>query len=129
MEKETALLSDLHFEHKVWTNELGFFEDEIHTFERRLEDLAKKYLPKREVMVDLEHFQNQFIRQIEVINELKHDIRMHEQYLSRTAEFKATSADQPVFKDHSQLREGMEIFRKIYAELKADFFRYAAKWI
>lgn len=129
MERENAFLSDLHFEHKVWMNELGFFEDEILTFERRLEELARKNLAKREVMVDLEHFQNQFIREKEVINELKHDTRMYEQYLSKTAEANPGAADQPAYKDHADLRENMDTFRKIYADLKADFFRYAAKWI
>lgn len=129
METENAYLSDLHFEHKVWMNELGFFEDEILTFERRLEELAKQHLPKREVMVDLEHFQNQFIRQKEVINEMKHNIRMHEKYLTEKAGAQPSQTDQPTFKDHSDIRERMEIFRKIYVDLKTEFFRYAAKWI
>ena len=129
MVSENAYLSDLHFEHKVWMNELNFFEDEITTFEHRLEELAKPNLTKREVMVELEHFQNQFIRQKEVINEVKHDIRMHQQYLIGVAEASPTTADQPKFQDHGDLRERMETFRKIYLDLKADFFRYAAKWI
>ena len=125
MATENALLSDLHFEHKVWINEMNFFEDEIQTFERRLEELARQYLPKREVMVDLEHFQNQFIRQKEVINELKHEVRMHEQYLVELAEANPTSIDQPKVKDHVALRERMETFRKIYLEL---FVKVRKNW-
>lgn len=129
MATENAFLSDLHFEHKVWINEMNFFEDEIKTFENRLEELARQYLPKREVMVDLEHFQNQFIRQREVINELKQDIRRHEQYLVQAVESNPAGVDKPNFQDHAALREKMETFRKIYLELKADFFQYAARWI
>jgi 3-deoxy-D-arabino-heptulosonate 7-phosphate (DAHP) synthase len=129
MVSENAYLSDLHFEHKVWMNELNFFEDEILTFEHRLEELARQYLPKREVMVDLEHFQNRFIRQKEVINQLKHEVRMHEQYLVQLAAANPTSVDQPKVQDHVELRERMETFRKLYLELKNEFFQYAAKWI
>ena len=129
MVSENAFLSDLHFEHKVWMNELNFFEDEIMTFEHRLEELAKQNLTKRDVMVELEHFQNQFIRQKEVINELKHDIRMHQQYLTGVAEANPTTSDQPKFQDHTNLRERMETFRKIYLDLKTEFFQYAAKWL
>lgn len=129
MATENALLSDLHFEHKVWINEMNFFEDEIQTFEHRLEELARQYLPKREVMVDLERFQNQFIRQKEVINDLKQEIRRHEQYLVQEAEANPAGVDKPNFRDHTALRERMETFRKIYLELKGDFFQYAAKWI
>jgi len=129
MISENAYLSDLHFEHKVWMNELNFFEDEIQTFEHRLEELAKQNLTNREVMVELEHFQNQFIRQKDVINDLKHDIRMHEQYLNKIVKANPDEVDQPKFKDHALLRERMEIFRKIYLELKSEFFSYAAKWI
>ena len=129
MVSENAYLSDLHFEHKVWMNELNFFEDELLTFEHRLEELARQYLPKREVMVDLEHFQNRFIRQKEVINQLKHEVRMHEQYLVQLAEANPTSIDQTKVQDHVALRERMETFRKLYLELKNEFFQYAAKWI
>lgn len=129
MVSENAYLSDLHFEHKVWMNEMNFFEDEIQTFENRLEELARQHLPKREVMVELERFQNQFIRQKDVINELKHDIRMHEQFLVEAAESNPSEVGKPNFPDHTLLRERMETFRKIYMELKGDFFQYAAKWI
>jgi len=129
METENAFLSDLHFEHKAWINELKFFEDEILTFERRLEEMAKRHLPKQEVMVELEHYQNQFIRQKEVINDLKHDIRMHEQYLTKKVGANPDSFDQPEFTDHVHLRERMEVFRRIYDDLKSEFYRYAARWI
>jgi hypothetical protein len=108
---------------------MNFFEDEIQTFERRLEELALQYLPKREVMVDLEHFQNQFIRQKEVINDLKQGIRRHEQFLAQAAEANPAGVDKPNFQDHTAIRERMETFRKIYLDLKGDFFQYAAKWI
>jgi predicted nucleic acid-binding Zn-ribbon protein len=126
---ENAFLSDLHFEHKLWINELNFFEDEINTFENRLEELARQHLSNREVMVDLERFQNQFIRQKEVINDLKSDIRRHEHHISEIAAAQPDSAGQPKFQDHTFLRERMETFRKLYGELKSDFFRYAVKWI
>ena len=36
-------------------------------------------------MAELEHFQNQYIRQREVIDVLRHDIKQHENFLEKEA--------------------------------------------
>ena len=61
----------LHYENKVWKNELLFVADEIKVYENRLSDLVLND-PAREMLRQLEHFQNQFIREKEVIDHLKH---------------------------------------------------------
>ncbi|MCB0786643.1 MAG: hypothetical protein KDC02_20845, partial [Flavobacteriales bacterium] len=65
----TKHINDLHFEHQVWLNNLRFYKDEIAIFEHRLEDVVTRNTD-REFLAQVEHFQNQYIREKEVIDEL-----------------------------------------------------------
>lgn len=119
-------LQAFHFEHRLWANELAFYADEIKIYEHRLEELARKY-HTTEVLSGLEQFQNQFIRQKEVLDALKHDIHIFEQKFSEALE---KGKEAPLDQDYHQfLEEQMETYRSIYAGLKQKFYRYLVKWI
>ena len=60
METNVIFNSDLHFEHNLWRAELLFWEDELKSFNNRLSELVKRWTDK-EVLAQLEHFQNQFV--------------------------------------------------------------------
>lgn len=117
---------DLHFEHNMWMKELDFFEGELKFFENRLGDLVMRYR-SIEVLAHLEQFQNQFIRQKEVLDKLSRDIRVHEQHLSMRLQ-KGRDLDGLPFNDHAEMRMRMADFRKIYSSLKENFFLFLAKW-
>lgn len=118
-------VQSLHFEHRLWSNELSFFYDEINIFEHRLEELANRY-GETDLLAGVEHFQNQFIRQKEVLDQLRHDIGVHEQWISQLAKAnnKITTADES---KHSVIADSMETFRKIYRDLKQKFYQFMAK--
>jgi len=119
-------VEELHFEHTIWIKELDFFEGELKFFENRLSDLVMRYRAV-EVLAQLEQFQNQFIRQKEVLDKLLRDIRVHEQSISLKLK-NGNGLNPPLLNDHSEMRERMSDFRKIYAELKEKFFRFLTKW-
>ena len=118
-------LQVVHFEHRLWVNELNFFADELKIYEHQLEELVKK-AHKKEAMQELEQFQNQFIRQKEVLDTLQHDIHIHEQRLSDAIQGKKELPLDPEY--HDFLKGQMESFRSIYAELKGNFYRFLNKW-
>lgn len=121
-------LSDVHFDHKLWINELKFYEDEIGIYEHRLEDLVSKEY-NREMLAGLERFQNQFIRHKEVIDELKHDINQQEHVLTKYAREHPLSMEEVYFFDHTDLKDRIDSFLHIYDDLKADFIKYLKKWM
>ena len=121
-------MKDLYFELKVWLNELNFFKEEIGFFENRLMEVARKNTD-RQMMVELEHFQNQFIRQKEVIDETRHDVKQAENQLERIAHDQPIASDHLYFEDHTSLRETMNTFRDIYTDLKKEYLRFLAKWM
>lgn len=121
-------MSELHFELNLWLNEFKFYKDEIKIFNHRLEDIVSGNTNK-EVMQQLEHFQNQYIRQAEVIDELRHEVKQHENVLEKEAMDNPIAIDHRYFEDHTALRDQMGQFKKIYQELKTDFMRFLTKWM
>jgi predicted NACHT family NTPase len=112
-----------HFEHSLWTKELSFFADELKIYEHRLETLSLASL-SQEAMSKLEQFQNQFIRQKEVLDTLIHDIHLHEQSISLALQKgDEVSLDEA---QHQELKGQMDTFKSIYNSLKARFMEYLA---
>jgi chromosome segregation ATPase len=126
--KQAIHYTDLHFEHEVWAKELAFLKDEVAFFERRLGELVTKNTDK-DMLAQLEQFQNRFIRQKEVIDELNHDINIHEDRLQQFIEEHPVAIDRVRFNDQATLRDKMDTNRKLYADLKAEYFKFMAKWM
>ncbi len=123
MTEKKIYLSDLHFHHKLWINELNFWEEELKIFTKRLEEVIIKWTDN-DVKAHLEHFQNQFIRHKEVIDTLKHDIRSFEKQLANYAEAHPIAIDHVYFKDHTLLTESMETQQNLFSALKKEFYNY-----
>ena len=119
-------LHELHAEHNEFLSVLAFAKDEIKTFKNRLDEVVTAN-NKAEVMTQVEHFENQFIRHNEVIDELKHEIHECEVKIAKLAESNNVATDHRKADDHIELRDQMETFNKIYAELKDEFKRFLEK--
>jgi len=126
MATDTSRISALHFEHQLWTNELRFFEDEINIYEGYLGDLVTQSNDK-EMLAKLEHYQNQFIRQKEVLDGLNSDIHKHEQHLSQLLQDQRDSNAGDDEK-HQAMAERIDRFKAIYGELKQNFLRFFASY-
>ncbi len=127
MPVEKIDVKKLHRENKVWKNELLFVADEIKIYENRLSELVMGDTTK-DMLRSLEHFQNQFIREKEVIDQLKHDVKIHEHHL---VEFVRNDVgdEERMIKVHYELKDKMETFRKIFGELKGKFYHFLAEWM
>ena len=121
--EKTKHIDELHFEHQLWIKELGFYKDELMVFNRRLAEVGNMYTNK-EVLVKLEHYQNQFILQNEIADVLLHELNEHEHILASTAMENSVAIDRRAFSDHPKLRESMNGFVKIYRELRHEFMLF-----
>jgi hypothetical protein len=125
----TITIPKLHFEYQLWMNELSFFKEEIKIFEKHLEEVANKNT-KVEVRAKVEHFQNQFIRQKEVIDELKHKLNISERQLADyIKDVSGMGLENIRMDNHPWLRGDMQTFRKIYTDLKNSFRRFESEWM
>ena len=127
MVSEKARVSDYHFDHKLWMNELNFFEAQLEVFEGRLGEVVRK-LKESEALAAAEAFQNQIIRQREVIDQLKHKFRLRERDLDAYDNNVELDADHPLFIDHEKEHEDMEIFIKLYKEMRDNYMQFLKDW-
>lgn len=119
-------IADLHGDQTLWMNTLSFCKDEIGILEKRMEEIAERN-SATEVLAELEHFQNQYIRQREVIDVLRHELKQHENALEKEVREHPVAVDHRLFKDHTAHREAMVTFEKLYRELKDEFMHWLAK--
>ena len=126
--KKHVYLSDLHFEHRLWLNELNFSKDELYIFTNRLAGVVEKNT-NNAFEAKAESFQNQLIRQKEVVDELMHAIKAHESEMAHQAEEHPIAIDHVYFADHADFREKMARFTTLYASFKTSFMRFIAEWM
>jgi hypothetical protein len=120
----TITIPKLHNEYQVWMRELIFYKEEIKIFERHLEDVISKTRQKP-VAAQVEQFQNQFIREKEVIDELKHKLNRSEKQLAGfVKEISGLGLESIKMDNHPNLREDMKTFRKIFIDLKNNFKKF-----
>ncbi|MBE0422854.1 MAG: hypothetical protein IBX66_02850 [Lutibacter sp.] len=128
MERDVIFNSDLHFEHKQWRRELLFWEDELKSLNRRLSELVLRWTNK-EMLAQLERFQNQFVIQENVINELQELINLHETNIAEHTKKGEDVLTQQLVKKHIEFRNQMDTQRILYSELKRNFFRFLSKYM
>lgn len=119
-------LTDLHSERNEWLKLLAFAKDEIQSFENRLAEIVKAN-NKVEVTAQVEHFQNQFIRQKEVMDILRHNINESENLMAKQIEANPVATDHKTAPDHTDMRDEVKTFENIYNDLKVEFLKFAAK--
>jgi hypothetical protein len=119
-------IHELHTEHITYLSTLAFAKDEIKTFNNRLSEIVTANT-KQEILAQVEHFQNQFIRHNEVIDELKHEVHECEMRIAKIAESNNVATDHRKVDDHVDLRDQMETFTHIFSELKNEFKLFLEK--
>ena len=126
MKKENLNNSNMHFEHTQWNGELSFWKDELKSFNNRLSELADHWTHK-DILAQLEHYQNEFILHGDVIVDLQEIIEKHEISIASLTKTNTDVLSTQLSKQHIEFRNRMETQRHIYAELKKDFFRFLEK--
>ena len=128
METKNLNNVNLHFEHVQWKRELVFWDDELKSFNNRLSELVTRWTDK-DVLAQLEHFQNEFILHGGVIDDMVEAINKHEMTISEHSEENHESMSIYMVKNHLELRDKMETQRQIYADLKKEFFKFLSKYM
>lgn len=124
MESQLVLLSDLDFNLNAWKREIKFQDEELDFFEDQLESIALRNLGK-DIMRQLEGFQNKIIREKEVMGELRHKIRIKKR---EVAQAKILNKPEPkFFEKQASLREEMRTFIKMNYDLREDLMDFFLK--
>lgn len=105
-------------EHRQWLRSIELYKVELSSLQHQLEDLISD-AKIRGTMARIEQFQNKFIRQKEVIDELRHEIKQHENKLE-----KMNVPDTHIYIEHVGLREEFNRFFDLYIEMRHDFIDF-----
>jgi len=127
--ESTISIEQFREELQSWKKELASIKEEVRHFERHLENLTNQKLPK-DLLAEVEHFQNLFICQKEVIDKLRHDLPdSRPKVESIFRDLRMSSREQNWESPSDGLEERMDTFRKIYIEIKQDFHRFDEDWV
>ena len=120
-------LSELHAEHDEWQDKIRSYRHEIHEMNTSLEDIVSKN-PSSEDLVKVEHFQNQLIRQREVLDILRHNFKQHENLIEAKEDNSLQQIDeQRLLENHKIYRQELQDFEKLFNELRQEFNSFIAK--
>jgi len=119
-------ITDLHAENMSWMELMAFYKDQIDMLNKLLGDTAHRYTDK-DIAAQVEQLQNQLIRQREVLDELKHEIRMDDSAMAINAQDNPVASNHRLFSDHPHLRDKVVTYEKLFAALKSEFDRFLSK--
>ena len=114
--------SDLQQQINSWKSNVEDVRKELREMRGRLEQTAHRKTDA-EMLVHVEHFQNQLICQAEVADELFHDLKQSAKKLMNNGILAIVHDDRPV-DDVTTLQDRMETFEKLYGELKNEFEQF-----
>ena len=107
-----------------WKVEVNSARDTVRSMQNRLEAIAN-HRNDEDSLAQIEHFQNQFIRQLEVSDEMFHDLKQCAKKISNNGQLAVHHDDRPV-DDCSTMEDRMQTFRKLYHELQNEFNTFSA---
>lgn len=128
MKEELIFNTDLHFEHETWRRELGFWQDELESFQNRLNELVMQYTDK-DIYANVEKFQNQLCIHEEVMNSIRNKIQMHESNMADHYRKNEDSMNREMVKKHLEIRRRMEIQRDIISDMKKNLFSFLTRYL
>ena len=117
-----------HAENTEWTNKLNFYKDEVKIMTRRLEEIGSKNSSK-DILANVERFQNQFIVQRNNIDEALHAVNSNERLLQAEINENPIAVDRRSVEYHGLEKEMVESFEKNFNELRSEFNEFVGKWL
>lgn len=125
---KTEKIYTQHEENKQWMNSLMFYIDDIKIMRGRLAEVASKNTSK-DVLAQVEHFQNQFTIQSTNIDVLRHEINLSNDSINKDISNNSVAVDHRKIQDHTAVRENMDSFEKNMKGLRSEFNEFIGRWI
>jgi hypothetical protein len=127
MGKVDEMLSNVHFEHLIWHNELQNFLEEIVIYDQRIQMLLQQYTAD-DMQSELREFRNEFHQILQDIREWKVTIGQHEMHILEVAKLNG-AIKQLTNSQHEDMRDKMQQLRKTMLTLKEKFQYFLMKKI
>jgi hypothetical protein len=119
-------ITHLHVLCEDWKRELNFFADEIPMLRKRLEEVVSKNTDK-EILSQVEHFENKFKLMALNTDELLHDVNLKNQSLSAQAVAKANYINVKMIESDQNLEDLMSITSQDFYNTKKSYYNFLSK--
>lgn len=114
--------------HNDWLRALNFYKEEINILNDRLTEIAGKYTSK-EVVVQVEHFQNQFILHRDNEEKLEHNIRLNLEQIAKDAEVHTGFVSDNLLERLKQNQQAFLSEEQHINQLRHEFNSFSARWM
>lgn len=112
-------------EYTQWLADIDFYKAELKKMQQQLEEFLPTFYT-RDFAAQVERFQNRFIRQREVIDILRHEVKQHENDIQRLQVLPSPALRDKVSRIHLRLRNDVMTFVDLFVELERDFSDFLA---
>jgi hypothetical protein len=119
-------IAHVHLMCEDWKRELDFFKTEIVYLRKRLEEVASKNTSK-DVLIEVEHFENKFRIMSIHVDELKHDVNLKNESLLKEAAEKPNYINVKMIDEDVDLIELMNDTSSDFHSTKKDFYKFLSK--
>lgn len=121
----TTDIAQLSRECNAWRETLRSYRDEFGQLKHRLQDLAGNQT-NRDVLLEIEHLDNQFHIQLINIHDLKQAIKLHHRRLSNEmADNTGQNLADDTSNDHERLFNDYQQLESTLTEVKQEFSQFA----
>jgi len=121
-------INNLELKSNDWLATVGFYREDLEILEERLAEVAAKNTHK-EVLKEVEHFQNQFDIQKANMADYTSRIKHYVHLCAEDVKAHAGKVNLSLKKEQELLGQELVSFEKIVKSLRADFNRFLAKWM
>jgi predicted nucleic acid-binding Zn-ribbon protein len=121
----TTDIAQLSKECNAWRETLRSYRDEFGQLKNRLQDLAG-HQTNRDILLEIEHLDNQFHIQLINIHDLKQAIKLHHRKLNdEMAETNNGNLTEDTTTDHERLYNDYQQLENTLTEVKQEFSHFA----
>src|SRR5688500_8067989 len=116
----TTEIAQLSSECNAWRDTLRSFRDEFSHLKNRLQEVAARQTHK-EVLLEIEHLDNQFHIQLINIHDLKHSIKTHERRVNFERSVNNGQVSDETLAEHENLYDDYQALEQTLQELRDEF--------
>ena len=114
--KKDIITIEVEGQNVAWNNELNEINEELIRFESILPEVVSPSNKKK-----IEHFQNQFLIQRDVVAKLKNEIKKHDFAIEREGQKPFDPVKDKDLDYHENINDKIDTEVKIFNELKLEF--------
>jgi hypothetical protein len=120
----TTEVAQLSKECNAWRETLRSFKDEFGKFKNRLQDLAGRQT-QRDVLLEVEHLDNQFHIQLINIHDLKQSIKIHQRQIDAGMAANNGTVSDEILAHHENLYDDYQQLENTLQELRQEFSHFS----